>query len=70
MKKNNLKELINLIIKKYPKIRDFILNKEGNKIKKSISIVINDSIVPNKDGLDMILKNHDKIAFLLPFSGG
>ncbi|MBY9007300.1 MAG: MoaD/ThiS family protein [Candidatus Lokiarchaeota archaeon] len=69
LEKKSLRELIDLIIGKYPKIKDLILENNDNKIKNTISIAINDNITKSID-LNISLNNEDKIAFLLPFSGG
>lgn len=67
---NKLKELIHILINKYPPFKNLLWD-EGNQILKNIiSIAINDSIIHNKDKLTIQLSNDDKVAFLLPVSGG
>ena len=70
LEKKNLKELIDLLVHKYPNIKKLILDNDSNKIKKSISIVVNGNIVLKKDNINISFNKKDRIAFLLPFSGG
>jgi len=67
---NTLMDLIQELIAKYPSLREILLNRKTNTVKDSISIAINHSII-DRDNLNSLrLKQGDKIAFLLPVSGG
>ena len=67
---NKLKELIHILINKYPPIKNLLWDEENQILKNIISIAINDSIIHNKDKLTIQLSDDDKVAFLLPVSGG
>ena len=66
---NYLKELIDLLLEKY-KIRNLIWDEDVQRVHTLISIIINNQAIYEKDPLLVKLKDGDKIAFLLPVSGG
>ncbi len=66
----NILELINLLFKKYNLIKNLIWEEKSNNLKDTIKIAINDNLVDDNDILDFKLSNGDRIAFLLPLSGG
>jgi MoaD family protein len=66
----NLKDLIELMFNKYNSIKKLLWEDNKNTLKKSIRIAINDEIVSNNDLLNLNLSEGDKLAFLLPLSGG
>jgi MoaD family protein len=66
----NLEDLLNLLFKKYESLQHLIWDEKTQKIHHLISIIINNQANHEKDPSKVILKNGDKIAFLLPVSGG
>ncbi|MFX0003515.1 MAG: MoaD/ThiS family protein [Promethearchaeota archaeon] len=68
--KKNLEDLLNLLFKKYNSLRKLILDDNTQKIHNLISIIINNQAIHEKDPSKINLKEGDKIAFLLPVSGG
>ena len=68
--KKNLEDLLNLLFKKYNSLRKLILDDKTQKIHNLISIIINNQAIHEKDPSKINLKEGDKIAFLLPVSGG
>ena len=65
-----LSELIEVLLEKYHPLKDIIWEKNVDNLKDIISVAINDSIVKVKDKLSIKLCDGDKVAFLLPMSGG
>ena len=68
--KNELKDLINLIFEKYSLFKALIWDDINQTLKPTISIAINDKLIKKKDNLSIKLFDDDRIAILLPFSGG
>ena len=66
----NIKELLELLFEKYDPMRDIIWDNTSENLKNNVSIAINDILIPNENKLSFSLSNGDKIAFLLPISGG
>ncbi len=66
----DLKDLINKITEKYPAIKSLIIEDNTEDMKKSIQIAINDEIVKNNESLSLPLSEGDRLALLLPLSGG
>ncbi|TXT62900.1 MAG: ThiS family protein [Promethearchaeota archaeon] len=69
-KEKNVKELIELLIKQYPKLRNILISADTTTLNDSISIAINHSIKNVKNPLSLSLNENDIVAFLLPVSGG
>ncbi|MFX1410341.1 MAG: MoaD/ThiS family protein [Promethearchaeota archaeon] len=67
---NKLKELIDLLIKKYNPIRELLWDINNDSLSKNISIIINNKPFHDQSILSANLNEGDKIAFLLPVSGG
>jgi len=65
-----LKELVNLLFEKYFLIKNLMWDQKENKLKKTISVAINDKLIRHKNKLSISLYEGDKVAFLLPISGG
>jgi len=63
-------DLVNLLFEKYNSIKNLIWDENLNRLKLDVSIAINNEITSKKDDLTSELSNGDKIAFLLPISGG
>jgi len=66
----NLDDLLNLLFKRYSSFRNLVWDEKSQKIHNLISIIINNQAIHEKDPLKINLKDGDKIAFLLPVSGG
>jgi len=67
---SNLLELVNVLFEKYNLIKELIWDNQANKLKTNVSIAINDEIAKNLDHLSIVLSDGDRVAFLLPISGG
>lgn len=67
---NDLKELLFLLFEKYHIFKTILWNEASENLKSNISIAINDVIVQIDNKLSLSLSDGDKIAFLLPMSGG
>ena len=65
-----LGEVVKILIKKYPLLKNILLEGKTNTIKNTISIAINHSIINNHNPLSEPLQKDDILAFLLPVSGG
>lgn len=68
--KSELKDLINLIFEKYSLLKALIWDNIYQKLKPTINVAINDKLIKNKENLSTKLCEGDRIAILLPFSGG
>ena len=66
----NLQELVIALINKYSHIKNLIWDENNQTLKNRISIAINNTILHNKEKLSKELSDGDKVAFLLPVSGG
>ncbi len=67
---NKLIDVVDLLFEKYQAIKKLIWNENNSSLKEIISIAINDRIVHEKEKLSIDLSEGDRIAFLLPVSGG
>ncbi len=70
---SNMKELLALLFKTYNSLRNVIWDGDSDNLCSNVSIAVNDVLVPqmdNEDKLSLSLSDGDKIAFLLPISGG
>jgi MoaD family protein len=67
---NKLNDVLDLLFEKYQAIKNLIWNENNSSLKEIISIVINDCIIHEKEKLSIELSEGDRIAFLLPVSGG
>ncbi|MHA1196226.1 MAG: MoaD/ThiS family protein [Promethearchaeota archaeon] len=70
IEKNSIESVISSIIEKHPELKPLLIDGDSLKLKKNVSIAINDKIIENNRKETFILKENDKIAFLLPISGG
>jgi MoaD family protein len=67
---DNLMELIQFLIKKYPEMKSLIWDDKKNTINDEISIALNHNIINKETGLSTKLSKDDVIALLMPVSGG
>ncbi len=67
---NRLKEVIRLLMKKYPNLEKLLWNENTQDLNENISIMLNHEAQPSNASLSITLSDGDKIAFLLPISGG
>ena len=70
LEKNSIESVISSIIEKHPDLKPLLIDGDSLKLKKNVSIAINDKIIEKNRKETSILKENDKIAFLLPISGG
>jgi MoaD family protein len=70
LKESTLKELINVLIKKYKPLKGLIWDDKTQNLSDEISVVINKNIKSRTNILSTSLNNGDTIAFILPVSGG
>jgi MoaD family protein len=66
----SIRELKDTIFEKYPELKNQLWSTKKENFKPNISIVINDQKISKKYVLNYKLHKGDKIAFLLPISGG
>ena len=69
LSKNHLRELMDILLNKYP-MKNLIWDEEAQKVHNLISIIINNQAIHEKDPQLIELNDGDKIAFLMPVSGG
>ncbi|MFX0188330.1 MAG: MoaD/ThiS family protein [Candidatus Hodarchaeota archaeon] len=67
---NKLSEVVNILLEKHQSFRNIIWDEKNNSLKEIISVAINDSIIQKKEKYSIELSEGDRIAFLLPVSGG
>lgn len=67
---NGLTELVNLISEKYESFKALIWDEKNKSLKSIISLAVNDTLVNKKEQVLLSLSDGDKVAFLLPVSGG
>jgi len=70
LESRDMKELIDLIIKKYPGLQDLIWDQKTQKLRNNISTIINNQALHTINPLLKKLNDADTVAFLLPVSGG
>ena len=70
LNENTITGLTSKIFDKYELIRNLMWDDRIKKLKKNISLVINDRLIQENAIKNTKLMDGDKIAFLLPFSGG
>ncbi|TFG27342.1 MAG: MoaD/ThiS family protein [Promethearchaeota archaeon] len=68
--KKQLRDLVQSLIQKYESLHDILWDEDKACLKSNVSIAINHKIIQNKDLLSIELMEGDKVAFLLPVSGG
>ena len=69
LSKNNLRELIDILLDKYP-IKTLIWDEQTKKVHNLISVIINNQAIHEKDPKLIDLNDGDTVAFLMPVSGG
>ncbi|MHA1726006.1 MAG: MoaD/ThiS family protein [Promethearchaeota archaeon] len=67
---NSLKGIIELLMEKYPMIEKLLWNNDTQNFNESVSIILNHESLSSNISLASSLSDGDKIAFLLPISGG
>ena len=70
LNQNKVIEIVNLLFEKYPSIKEIIWDENRSSMREIISLAINDTIIHEKDKLSIELSEGDRIAILLPVSGG
>ena len=66
----SIRELKDIIFRKYQELKEQLWSNKDENFKSNISIVVNDEKISKVDPLSYKLQQGDKIAFLLPISGG
>lgn len=66
----SLKDLIDLLLKKYHSLRKLVWDDKLQKLSNIISVIINNQSFHGENILSKQLNDGDIIAFLLPVSGG
>ncbi|MFX1480363.1 MAG: MoaD/ThiS family protein, partial [Promethearchaeota archaeon] len=69
LSKNNLRELIDILLDKYP-VKNLLWDDKTQKVHNLISIIINNRAINEKDLQIVDLNDGDTVAFLMPVSGG
>jgi len=69
LKVNILRDLLNSLVSKYPKLEKELFNK-GQELTDYICIFVNDKPISALNMLDTKLKNGDNLLFFIPVSGG
>lgn len=67
---SNMKGLIEFLFKKYAPLKNILWDTTSEKLRNNVSLAINDVLISSEDKLSITFSNGDKIAFLLPISGG
>ncbi|MHA2009319.1 MAG: MoaD/ThiS family protein [Promethearchaeota archaeon] len=70
LNEGNLKELLDLLFDKYNSTQELIWDEKNQKVHNIISVIVNNQPVHEIDPSKVIFKDGDKVAFLLPVSGG
>lgn len=68
-KGTTLEELINILLERYPQLKDEFYTKNGD-LADYINIFVNDKPMSAIKGISTELKNGDEILFFIPISGG
>ena len=66
---NTLKDLLKLLVDKYPKLKKEIYTTAG-KLTEYLCVFVNDKPISALNGINTKLKNDDEILFFIPISGG
>jgi MoaD family protein len=66
---NTLKDLINILIGKYPQLKKELYEK-NDQLTDYICIFVNDKPIAALKEMNTELKNNDEILFFMPVSGG
>ena len=69
-KKITVKELINLIIEKKPKIKDYLISVQNSEFRLNSLVLINDVEISALNGIATKLCDGDKITFIPVIHGG
>lgn len=67
---NKLNEVVDLLFEEHQSIKNLIWDEKKSSLKEIISVAINHFIIHKKEKLSIELSEGDRIAFLLPVSGG
>lgn len=67
---HKLKDLIDLLTKKYDAMQKLLWDKKNASLSNNISVIVNNKPIHGQDILSTSLNEKDKIALLLPVSGG
>lgn len=63
------KELLNLLVNNYPKLKNEFYIKNDD-LSDHICIFVNDKPISALNGIKTVVKNNDEFIFFIPISGG
>ncbi|MEJ2294053.1 MAG: MoaD family protein [Candidatus Lokiarchaeota archaeon] len=63
-------DLIFSLLKKYPTLKEILWNEQQYSLSSNVTLAINHKKISQINLQSFKLKETDKVAFLLPFSGG
>lgn len=71
-KGENIQDILESLLNKYPLMQDLIFNNVGDKkeIRTYINILVNGNNIQHLEGLNTVLNEHDEVAIFPPVSGG
>ena len=70
LNEGTVKELAKQLVTKYPDAKRLLMDDDDHGLKPTISLAINEELMKKEDFSELALSNGDKVAFLLPISGG
>ena len=71
-KGENIQDILESLLNKYPLMQDLIFNNVGDKkeIRTYINILVNGNNIQHLEGLNTVLNEDDEVAIFPPVSGG
>lgn len=70
LKNNEIKELLNLLLKKYSSMKALLWSNRTESINSNVSVIVNNNPIHSPNVLFTSLREGDEVIFLLPISGG
>ncbi len=72
LKGENIQEILESLLNKYPQMQDLIFNDVGDKkeLRTYINVLVNGNNIQHLEGLNTVLNEDDEIAIFPPVSGG
>ncbi|MFW9795121.1 MAG: ubiquitin-like small modifier protein 1 [Candidatus Thorarchaeota archaeon] len=67
---SNIRELLEILSKTYPKFSETVLNDESGELKQFYSCMVNGKRIELLESYDTMLKDNDSIALFPPVGGG
>ena len=66
---STIDELLNVLDKRYPGIKDYLVEEDGS-LRKHVNIFINDDLVQDRKSLSDSIKEQDVVLIFQALSGG